>query len=421
MHTMIDARSRPLERRRESLPETATWPVPRRKVVFVQPTSEVGGSDIALYRLVTALDSRRLEPVVVLPREGPLTGRLRQAGVRVVILPMAQLRSTRNPIVHLKYLVGFLPSMTRLAFVIRRERAQVVHSNSLYTLHGAWAAWFARVPHVWHIREIPDAPAPVRFLLLAMARRLSSRIVAMTGAVAAMFDRGGHPRDKSLLIVPDGIDLARFNPAQTGERIRRELSIRSDAPVAGFVARLDPWKGAEIFIRAAAEVSRRRPDAHYIVCGGRLPGYESYADGLRQLAADLHLDGRMHFTEWAYTVDDIPEVMAAIDVLVHTSIRPEPFGLVLIEAMAAGKPVVAADDGGVPEIVVDGETGLLAPPGDWRAVAGAVARLFDDRASARAFGAAGRSRAERLFGLDVYARRIEAVYAGLIRTREVPA
>jgi len=420
---MIDARIEQHRSGRAALRRTATaaGTVRPHRVVFVQPTSEVGGSDIALYRLVTALNPRLFEPVVVLPREGPLTGKLRGAGIRVVILPMAQFRSTRNPLVHLSYVLRFAPSVLRLALLCRRERAGLVHSNSLYTLHGAFAAWLARIPHFWHIREIPDAPAPVRFLLLAMARRLSSRIVAMTGAVAAMFDREGRPHDRCLLVIPDGIDLSRFNPAQTGERIRRELSIPSHAPVAGFVARLDPWKGAEIFIRAAAEVARRRLDAHFIVCGGRLPGYESYGDGLRQLATDLHLDGRMHFTDWAYTVDDIPEVMAAVDVLVHTSILPEPFGLVLIEAMAAGKPVVAARDGGVPEIVDHGVTGLLAPPGDWRAVADAMARLFDNGATARAFGAAGRSRAERLFSIDDYARRIEAVYASVLRMGEVPA
>ena len=388
----------------------------RRTVLFVQPTSEVGGSDIALYRLAAELDRTRFDPVVVLPREGPLTGKLRDAGVRVVICPMTQLRSTRNPLVHLRYLAAFVPSVAALVLRIRRERAAIVHTNSLYSLQGAWAARVARVPHVWHIREIPDAPWPIRSLLLFMARNLSTRVVAMTGAVASMF---GERRDERLLTIPDGIDLTRFSPEHQGERVRRDLGIPPGAPVAGFVARLDPWKGADVFVRAAAEAARQRPDAHFIVCGGELPGYEAYARGLREVAGRLGLDGRMHFTGWTYRVDDIPDVMGAIDVLVHTSVRPEPFGLVLIEAMASGKPVVAARDGGVPEIVEDGVTGVLVRPGDWYEAACAVAALLGQPERARVMGAAGRRRAQRLFDIDTYVRRVERLYDEILTTERL--
>src|SRR3990172_791163 len=419
---MLDANIRPQDRATLSPPQLALRGVAgRRAVVFVQPTSEIGGSDIALYRLATGLDRRMFEPIVVLPREGPLTSKLRRAGVRGPIRPMAQLRSTRNPLVHVRYAAAFVPSVLGLAMFIRRERAQIVHSNSLYTLHGAWAAWIARAPHIWHIREIPDAPPPVRALLLFMACRMSKRVVAMTHAVATMFDGGHAGSEGQLLTIPDGIDLTRFAPAYRGERIRRDLGIPPEAPVAGFVARLDPWKGAEVFVRAAAETARRFPQAHFIVCGGELPGFEAYAARLRQEASELGLDGRIHFTSWTYTVDDIPEVMGAIDVLVHTSVRPEPFGLVLIEAMATGKPVVAARDGGVPEIVVDGATGLLVEPGDGQSTGEAIVTLFNRPDRAKAMGAAGRRRAEQLFDIGVYVRRIEDVYREVLGNEEAVA
>jgi glycosyltransferase involved in cell wall biosynthesis len=395
---------------------------PPRTVVFVQPTSEVGGSDIALYRLVTNLDRSRFRPVVVMPREGPLTARFRAAGVHVRVLSMPQLRSVRDLRHQAGYLLRFWPSVLRLALLLRRERAAIVHSNSLYCLHGAWAALFARVPHVWHIREIPDVPRPARSLLLAMAVRLSVRVIAMTEAVGAMFDGRLRKRGPKVVTVPDGIDLSAFHPGCDGARIRHELGIASDAPVAGFVARLDPWKGAEVFVRAAAAVSKQLPDARFIVCGGELPGYESYADGLVRLASELGLDGRLHFTGWTYNVEAIPDVMAALDVLVHTSVRPEPFGLVLVEAMATAKPVVAARHGGVPEVVDEGVTGLLVEPGDWQGYAAAMLDVLRDATRAGALGAAGRTRAERLFDVRAYARIIEAMYGGILKPpREVLA
>jgi glycosyltransferase involved in cell wall biosynthesis len=385
-----------------------------RTIVFVQPTSEVGGSDIALYRLVSHLDPAVYRPIVVLPREGPLVSKLRSAGCRVVILPMMQLRPVRSVGYRARYIARFWPSVFRLAALMRRERADLVHSNSLYALHGPWAALLARVPHVCHVREIPDAPKPLQKLLTTTAARLSARVIPMTDAVARLFRPNGASGSK-VTVIPDGIDLTAFNARVSGARIRRELRIPADVPLVGFVGRLDPWKGADVFVRAAAEVAKRCPAARFLVCGGDLPGYEAYAEGVRRLALEAGLGGRIYFTGWTYRLDDIPEVMAALDVLVHTSTRPEPFGLVLVEAMATAKPVVASNDGGVPEVVEAGVTGHLVEPENWRAVAAAIEDLLANPSRAAAFGAAGRARVERLFEVRAYVDKVQALYASIIR------
>lgn len=382
-------------------------------IAYIQPTSEVGGSDIALYRLVSRLDATRYRPIVVVPRDGPLVPGLIGAGARVIVLPMMQLRSVRSVPYQARYVAQFWPSVVRLARLLRRERVDLVHSNSLFGWYGPWAALLARVPHVWHVREIPDLPPPAVSLLVRMALLLSARVIPMTAAVARLFGPRAAARG-SLAVIPDGIDLTAFNPGLSGDRIRRELGVDAQTPLVGFVARLDPWKGAEVFVRAAAEVARQRPDAQFLVCAGELPGYESYARRVRGLAGDLGLGDRIHFTGWTYRLDDIPEVMAALDVFVHTSVRPEPFGLVLVEAMATGRPVVAANGGGVPEVVEAGVTGLLAEPGDWRAVADAVLRLLSDPQQAQAMGRAGRERAERLFEVGAYATKLQLLYDDLL-------
>jgi glycosyltransferase involved in cell wall biosynthesis len=148
----------------------------------------------------------------------------------------------------------------------------------------------------------------------------------------------------------------------------------------------------------------------FLVCAGPLAGYERYADGVKRLASEFGLNDRIFFTDWRYRLDDIPEVMSALDVFVHTSIRPEPFGLVLVEAMGAAKPVVAANDGGVPELVEGGVTGLLTTPGDDASCADAILGLLKDPARATSMGMAGRERAERLFEIRGYAGRMQAIY-----------
>ena len=385
-------------------------------VVYVQPSSEVGGSDIALFRLVAALDRTRYRPVVVLPGDGPLVASLRAAKIPVRFVPMLQLRPIRDPAYQLRFCLAFWPAVIRLARLIRRERAQLVHSNSLYSLYGMWASLLVGRPHVWHIREIPSGPKPVRRALASVVRLSARRVVPMTFAVAELFG----PRDRlgpSIVPIPDGIDVEEFHPSISGARIRTELGIDPKTPVVGFVARLDPWKGADVFVRAAAEIALERPDVRFIICGGELHGYEDYAQGVRDLASDVGLDGRILFTGWRYTLGEIAEVMAAIDVLLHPPTGPEPFGLVLVEAMATARPVVASRIGGISEVVVDGLTGELVPPGDWKAAAAAVLRILADPSRARSMGAAGRIRAIEDFEVGAYALRIEALYDSVLAER----
>lgn len=384
----------------------------RRTVVYVQATSEVGGSEVALYNLVRHLNPAAYRPVVVLPHAGPLQPMLRAAGVRTVLHPMMQLRPVRDVVYQMAYLARFWPTVSRLARLLRDERADLVHTNSLYSLYGGFAARRAGLPHIWHIREMPGSLGPLRALLCGLALRRSSRVVPMTEAVGGMF-RGLRQRPEQVQAVPDGIDLDAFHPRVRGDRIRAAIGVAPGVPLVGFVARLDPWKGPDIFVRAAAMVAERRPETRFLVCGGELPGYQAYAATVKGLANDLGLGDRIAFTGWTFRLQDIPEVMAAIDVLVHTSVRPEPFGLVLVEAMAMQKPVVASSAGGVPEVVEPDVTGLLAEPGDAPKVAQHVLQLLADPARAQAMGRRGRERVRRLFEVGAYAAKIEAVYAAV--------
>jgi glycosyltransferase involved in cell wall biosynthesis len=213
-------------------------------------------------------------------------------------------------------------------------------------------------------------------------------------------------------VIPDGIELDNFIQRSVPTHLRETLSIPESVPLVGFVARLVPWKGPDVFIRMAAEVAREQPDVRFLICGGELPGYQGYSDWLRLLAAELGLADRVYFLGWA-NPDDMPEVMASLDILVHASVRPEPFGLVIVEALACSKPVVASRAGGVSEIVEDGVSGVLVTPGDWKAMGKAVVSLVHDPSRARSIGLAGRERVSRLFGIGSHIDAIESLYDSL--------
>jgi glycosyltransferase involved in cell wall biosynthesis len=321
---------------------------------------------------------------------------------------MRQLRSKWSLTHQLAFILGFFPSVARLAKLAKSCDADVIYSNSMYSLYGPWAARLARLPHICHVREIPGAPTIIRNTIIKSMVGGSAETIAMTNATAAGLGQR-FASDPRVHVIPDGIDLTAFNPSVSGARVRRTLGIGPDDVLVGFVARLDPWKGADLFLRAAALIAGDHPAAHFLICGGVLPGYEAYARSTERLSRDLGLEDRAHFTGWEFKLDDIPEVMASLDVFVHCSIRPEPFGLVLVEAMATGTPLVASCDGGVPEVVINGETGILFPPEDEIALAAAVSLLLSDKGLRVETGRAGRAHVEKYFEVGGYARRVGAV------------
>ncbi len=382
------------------------------KILYLQSTSEVGGSDIALLRALEALDQHRIEPHVLLPHEGPLVEAFQAAGCRIHYVPsMRKLTSRRGVGYQTRYMAGYLPAVLQIARLIRREGIALVHTNTIHNLYGFLAARFARVPHVWHVREIVVQPRFMRRLETWLARRFSTRIVVMSDAIAEMFKEtdGGHPHH--LVKLYDGVDLDLFLPRQRLEsRIRRELGIGEGVPLIGNVNRLDPRKGIDLFLEAAAFILKEMPQVRFLVCGGEIAGHEGYERVLRQRAVTLGIANAVFFTGWRYHSRDIPEVYRALDVSVQCPVHPEAYGLANVEAMASGVPVVAAAEGGPVELCADGETAVLVPPGRPEAIAEAVLSLLRDPERRVVIGAAGRRRAEKLFDRRHCVKALERLY-----------
>ncbi|MBN2374998.1 MAG: glycosyltransferase family 4 protein [Sedimentisphaerales bacterium] len=387
----------------------------RKNILYIQPNSEVGGSDIALLRLVESLDKERYCPTVLLPGNGPLVDLLKGTGSRVEFLEMLQLRTLPDVDYQFGYLGKFWPTVRQIARLIKRDNIDLVHTNSLFSLYGAWAAWLSGCAHLWHVREIPPAVPVAKRIFGKLVLKLSTRVVVMTGAChQGLFADMAVPNGK-VVSLTDGLDLNRWRVDISGERIRRELSIGPEVPLVGFVARLDPWKGLDVFLKAAAIVAKQHDDARFLVSGGAPEGYENYEKEMQQLAVDLGLEGKVQFLGWRYRMDDILEVMSALSVFSHTSISPEPFGLVLIEAMSAARPVVAAAAGGPLEIVKDGETGFLTEPGNAEAHGEALCKLIADEQLRKQMGKAGRERVEQCYSMEVFARNLDEIYEGIFQ------
>lgn len=378
-----------------------------RHVMYIQPNSEVGGSDIALARTIEAMSTSGQRSTVVLPNDGPLVGRLRAAGAEVLFLPMQQLRTLPSVTYQARYILKFVPTVMRLTSMVRQAAPDIVHSNSAYCLYGAFAAKFAGRPHVWHIREMaPSLPLLTR-LYAAMVSGLSTTILAMSDACVDALYR---TPPAHTVVMPDALDGDAFRSALHPGRLRAELGIGENTPIIGFAARLDPWKGGHVFIDACEMLAARHPQCRFIIAGGAPQGLEAYEKQLKSRVAAAGLNDKVLFLGWRYRLADMADVMDGFDIFCHTSVTPEPFGLVLLEAMAVGTPVISVRAGGPLTIIEDGVSGILTPPGDAAALADAISSLIEDPQRAARLGAAGKARQKMEFSPPQFIERLSRVY-----------
>lgn len=345
-------------------------------------------------------------PIVVLAEDGPLRGDLEETGVEVHVRPLAVLRrSLMSPGGMGRVAAAWAADAGGLGRLARTRGVALVHTNTSVTLGGAAAARIARVPHVWHVREIYAGferswPAYRRLLVTADA------LPCVSAATAAQFDRG------PVSVVPDGLaaPVTRTDPTVA----RAALGVPEDAFAVAVLGRLSSWKGQEVLIRALAEPPLRDTGAIALVAGAPWRGEERRERELRELALGLRLGERVRFLGFR---DDVETVLGAADVVAVPSTQPDPLPNAALEAAAAGCCVVAAGHGGLPDMIRHDRTGLLVRPGDPGALARALAELAADPGRRAALGAAAAEDIPRRFAPEHLLERIQALYDTLTERR----
>ncbi|MEM7394136.1 MAG: glycosyltransferase family 4 protein, partial [Verrucomicrobiota bacterium] len=349
---------------------------------------------------------------VVIPFEGPLRARLEEGGVEVEMmegLPLLKRAALKNPLRLLKLLVDIPRYARRIQRSIHEVEAEVVHTNTATVLFSpALAARRARLPHIWHMRENFSEFGPVWPVFRRGVLAFSHRILCISHSVREQFGpsekvevlHNGYMREEFEGVEPEQVEAFRRTHAE------------GDGFLVGIVGRIK-WvrKGQEVFVRAAARLKERYPTARFLLIGSPFPGNESHLEKLLALVKDLGLDRQVVYLG---TIDDVRTAMSALDVSVMASVMAEPFGGVVIESMALGTPVVASANGGPAEIVEDGVSGLLFPPGDDAAMAEAIDRLLRDEVGRKQMAEAARRRFEEAFEYDRFYESMVKVYKELI-------
>lgn len=390
------------------------------RVLFVNPGLAMGGAEQSLLLLLQGLRAHGVEATIALFGDGPFRDHLASLNVPTVyIRPPGWLRSaTRYQMAGASLRVitlalGGLPTTVSLAALARQTKVDLIHTNGLKAhLLAGLAGRLVGIPVVWHLRDFLPPSYAGRILHLA-AQCLPTLVLANSDAVAATIQRkaGGSPNVRRIY---NPVDLQRFYPGLPRHHLRQELGLGEKVPLVGCVAHLTPWKGHELFLTIARMVLDVVPDAHFIIAGGAIyetDGNSGYPETLRQRTVELGLSDQVTFLG---ARNDIPEILASMDVLVHCPTAPEPFGRVLAEAMAVGCPVVAASCGGIPEVIQDGVTGCLIPPGDVQGFVSAVVHFLRKPVLRKQYGQAGRRRAEALFGMETHVLGVLDAYRAVL-------
>ena len=371
-------------------------------IFYLDTSSCIGGAERSLLDLIERLDHSRFKPVVACPADGPLPQILKERGVEVHSCRFSGLGTP----------IRFLPEFFALKRFGLESHAVLIHGNSTLSVkHALFLGEILGIPNVVHVRdEMTDSNFFHRTWL-----RHSGCVVAISDAVRQALTHTVKP--DCLKRIYNGIDTTRFHPGVDGSEVRREWQWPENTPVVGMVGRFSFEKGTNIFLEAASRIIHEFPQVRFIIVGDVV--FSKNRMFKEKTLEKLHSLGLQDCVRLAGHREDVERLMAGMEILVVPSNR-EAFGRVAAEGGACGKPVVATSVGGLPEIVLDGETGIIVPPEDPDTMSTAVLRLLGDEQLRRTMGIKARERICRFFDVSKTVKEIEFLYDRLLCNMQSP-
>lgn len=366
-----------------------------RKILYIHGIDRIGGAERDLLTMLTVLNPAEWEPHVACPSGGPLYGVLSKAGIPLHSLSLSPWRKWFSPFV--RWL-----SVHRLRTLLQQLQPALIHVNDIWwvphTIGAVSHVSASRIPIVAHVRQEIEPEKISRYRL----NRVDAVISISTQVEKALIAGGVTPR--LVRTIYSGLDLSKVDD-RDGDRktICRKLGLPSDVVLLGTVANLFPRKGYDVMLKALPNIIKTEPSTHYLIIG---TGDRAYEQTLHVLTGELGIGQHVHFVGFQ---DAVSPWLAALDLYVHPA-RMEGFGIAVVEAMAAGKAVVATITGGLPEVVEHERTGLLVASDNPEALSVAVVSLLRDKTRREVMGKRGAELVRERFDLKVSIAAMEQVY-----------
>lgn len=391
----------------------------KTRILYIEANRDgtIGGSYYSLLYLIQGLNRYLYEPIVMFYEDNPLISKFTQTTKRVIIFDHDSPSNgrIRNFSEFFKYIPRFsrdiLWSQIRLSRWLSEIKPDIVHLNNSYAASHDWvlACKLHKIKIIAHDRGTrPGASIQTRVFV----RFLDAIISVSDSYLKYVTEQGLKP--KLARRVYNGLDVQTFggicSPEQRGQ-VRRNLEVNEKDILIGMVGNIDYWKGQIVFVKALLSVMKKHDNVKAVLVGKTAIGAEKYEEDIRFCIAEHGLNDRIILTGYR---DDIPAVLHAFDIFVHASIEPEPFGRVILEAMALKKPIIGTNAGGTTEQIVNGESGLLVPMDDDRAMADAILEYIEDMKNAQKMGQNAFERFSEKFTIQKMVHGVEAVYGKVL-------
>ncbi|NOX97226.1 MAG: glycosyltransferase family 4 protein [Nitrospirae bacterium] len=359
-------------------------------VLHTESAKRWGGQERRTFTEAVEFNKKRGYRVILAVQPGSALGKhAEEAGIEVREIRM------RNK--------DFLAALFKIFSLIRKEKVDIVNSHSSSdSWITSFAARLAGRPILLRTRHVT---IPISQHPLNIVYKLPRMIITVSNYVRETMIRENRINPEKIVSIPTSVDLEKFDFRIDGEKIREELGIVPGTPLVGIVGVIRGEKGHQYFIEAAQKILKVKPEVRFVIVG-----LEPRGETVIQKVRELNLEKKILVIGFR---PDIPRILAAIDVLAMPSLR-EALGTALLEALAMKKAVVATSVGGIPEVIIHNQTGLLVPPADSESLAQNILLLLKDREKAGILGENGRHLIEKKFGLEMMLNKIEALYKDLL-------
>jgi glycosyltransferase involved in cell wall biosynthesis len=383
-----------------------------KNVLIINQSSELYGSDKALLELIENFP-KTYNPIVVLEHEGPLKDILIQKNIQVIKCPVIKLNRS---LFSVKGIFNLCVNSIKSIYILRKETRKIeinlVHSNSIAVLLGAFYSFVFRKKHLWHVHEIVEEPKILAKLYPKLVSFFSNKIIFNSNASYHHFFKiKPSIKSKSIIIHNGQNRKLPQSSTDTIHKIKTELfKTQEDKIIIGLVGRISRWKGQSILLNAFYNLNKKHANLHLVFIGSPPPNQAHFLENLEKNITDLDLSEKVTIVDFQ---TNIWQIYDALDICVVPSTEPEPFGLVATEAMLSSKPVIAANHGGLMEIVIDNETGFLFEPKNQADLELKLASLINNPELSKQFGAKGNQRVKENFSTENYVTKIKETYDGV--------
>ena len=378
------------------------------RILYLHAGAEMYGADRILLELVRGMIRRGHRCIVVLPWRGPLADALSIEGAIVEVCNLGILRRKYFTIRGvLDRLLKIVCAAYRLRRLVHAYGVDIIHSNTTGVLVGSLLARVCNLPHVWHVHEITRKPTWFAVLISRIVALGSDRVVCVSKATEDQLLHHAKDIRRVSSIIYNGISPERATRGKRGS-LRAEVGWADGDVVIGMIGRINWWKGHSIFLEAGAMIMRVDHRVRLLLVGGTFPGEEYRRTDLERQIDDMGHPNQVMLLDYR---EEIADLFADIDIFVLPSIEPDPLPTVVLEAMAAGKPVVAFRHGGVCEMIEHGSSGLLCWPVNAERLADSVSEILADCEGRARLGWNAREKFARDFSIETFLTRFEALYA----------